>query len=103
MKIIKHTPISRYEKYEQPVTIELDDGTLLDRVLYFKKEPFEADINKSAADVILKWEERQSEPERKTMISIEEVEAVLKGKGLMQSNEKWETWQTVATTLKDIE
>jgi len=93
MKVTKHTQIYRLGKHEQPVTIELDDGTLLDEVLLFDKKPTDEMVNISVGTAITRWESRQDEPKPLPPVPVEEIEAVLRMKGVLGINEKWDEWK----------
>ena len=87
MKKTKHTKISRFGKYEVPVTIELDDGNIINQVLYFISDPKDKDVDNAINAVIARIENKV--PEVSTTISFIDVEAVLLKKGLIIQGETW--------------
>ncbi|MFA5714647.1 MAG: hypothetical protein WC998_02820 [Candidatus Paceibacterota bacterium] len=87
MKKTKHTKIFRFSKYEVPVTIELDDGNIINQVLYFIYDPKDKDIDNAINAVIARIENKV--PEVSTTISFIDVEAILLKKGLIIQGETW--------------
>jgi hypothetical protein len=90
MKATKHTPMKRFGKFEQPVTITTDSGDIIDTVLLFDSEPNNKQVADAVVRVIARNEaiknEQQPEPDT---ISIAEVETVLRGKNILSIGEKW--------------
>jgi len=92
MKITQHTGIFRFGQHERPVTIEDDDGRIYDTVLLFDVAPDKKRIDDDAKAYLDKMK-IVVPPVEPSMISIDEVESVLKSKKLMTANEKWGDWK----------
>lgn len=91
MVVTKHVPIYRFGRYEQPITVLCDDGKLFDDVLFSLKPPDNQAIDTFALHLINR---ANIVPDQILMISVDEVELVLKNKGVMAVEDKWETWKT---------
>jgi len=100
MIITRHQGIYRFGKHEQPVTITDDDGRLFDTVLFFEKLPSVSNIERAAQEYVVSVKTAETAiPDSEVVISVAEVEAVLKGKGLMESAEKWQDWKAKPTSV----
>lgn len=88
MKTTQHTPIYRNGQHEQPVTVVLDDGTVIDYVLCFGKSPTQKQIDARVLEVVAKHQNKLAdEPEE--MVPVSEIEKVLKEKKLITADKKW--------------
>jgi hypothetical protein len=89
MKKTKHIKIFRFGKYEVPVTIELDDGNIINQVLYFISDPKNKDVDDRIDEVIDKYNNRQGEQEE---ITISDVEKVMKSEGIISNGKTITEW-----------
>ena len=101
MKITKHETIFRSGKNEYPFTAELDGGDILDDIIFSEKVLKDTDLDDCIEARIVAYENKPA-PKIEAILTVDEVEAVLKSKTLMLPDEEWEAWKDKTATITAV-